>query len=91
MPACNRKLYKNSTPLNGKSQRKARIFPSEGRRLLSCTKDHARLKITLFHAKSIVYFSLVFSVGRLLKKKKKKKIEKIAVDLISVYNTSNDF
>ena len=43
-----------------------------------------RSKLRPFHVKIIVYRSLNLAIGRLLKKKKKKKMEKIAVWPISV-------
>ena len=46
-------------------------------------KDHARSKLRAFHVKIIVCRPLNLAVGRLLKKKKKK-MEKIAVWPISV-------
>ena len=52
--------------LHGKSQRR---LGSRG------TKDHARSKLWPFHIKIIVCRSLNLAVGRLLKKKKKKKME----------------
>ena len=77
------KLCKNGAPLNGKSQRKARIFPSEGRRLLSCIKDRARSKITCEN------YSL-FLLGFLCRLEEEE-MEKIAACPISVYNASDVF
>ena len=57
-------------------------------KLLLYRKDHARLKLRLFHVKFIVCRPLNSAVGRLLKKKK---MEKIMVWPISVYNASSVF
>ena len=58
------------------------ISLSKGTKLRLYRKAHARLKLMPFHVKIIVYRSLNLAVGRLLKKKKK--MEKIVVWLISV-------
>ena len=59
------------------------------------TKDHAHLKMRPLYVKIMVYRPFSLAVGRLKKKKKKKKkkekMEKIAVWLISVYNSSDVF
>ena len=65
------------------------ISPSKGTKLLLHRKDHVCLKLRPFHVKIIVCRSLNLAVGRLKKKKKQKKMEKIAVCPISVYNISN--
>ena len=63
------------TELAGKS----RISPSK----------HVRSKLRPFHVKIIVCRSLNLAIGRFKKKKKKhKKMEKIVVCPISVYNVS---
>ena len=59
------------------------ISLSIGTKPLLYRKDHARSKLRPFHAKIIVCRSLNLAVDRLLKKKKKK-MEKIAVWPISV-------
>ena len=51
-------------------------------------KDHVRSKLRPFHMKIIDCRFLNLAVGRLKKKKKKQKMEKIAVCPISVYNVS---
>ena len=60
------------------------ISLSKGTKLLLYGKDHARSKLRAFHVKIIVCRPLNLAVGRLLKKKKKEKMEKIAVWPISV-------
>ena len=60
------------------------ISLSKGTKPLLYRKDHARSKLSSFHVKIIVCRSLNLAVDRLLKKKKKKKMEKIAVWPISV-------
>ena len=58
------------------------ISPSKGTKLLLYRKDHVRSKLRPFHVKIIDYRFLNLAVGRL--KKKKKKMEKIAVCPINV-------
>ena len=54
--------------------------------------DHACSKMRPLYVKSMVYRPFSLAVGHLKKKKKKKeKIKKIAVWLISVYNSSDVF
>ena len=60
----------------------------EGTRLVLNTKDHARSKMRPLYVKIMVYRPFSLAVGR-LKKKKKEKMEKITVWLISVYNSSD--
>ena len=64
------------------------ISPSKGTKLLLYRKDHVRSKLRPFHVKIIDCRFLNLAVGRLKKKKKKQKMEKIAVCPISVYNVS---
>ena len=61
------------------------ILLSNGTKLLLYRKNHARSILRAFYVKIIVCRALNLAVGRLLKnKKKKKKMEKIAVWPISV-------
>ena len=64
------------------------ISPSKGTKLLLYRNDHVRSKLRPFHVKIIDCRFLNLAVGRLKKKKKKQKMEKIAVCPISVYNVS---
>ena len=64
------------------------ISPPKGTKLLLYRKDHVRSKLRPFHVKIIDCRFLNLAVGRLKKKKKKQKMEKIAVCPISVYNVS---
>ena len=64
------------------------ISPSKGTKLLLYRKDHVRSKLRPFNVKIIDCRFLNLAVGRLKKKKKKQKMEKIAVCPISVYNVS---
>ena len=64
------------------------ISPSKGTKLLLYRKAHVRSKLRPFHVKIVICRSLNLAVGRLKKKKKQKKMEKIVVCPISVYNVS---
>ena len=67
-------------------------MPCEGTRLVLYTKDHAHSKMRPLYVKIIVCRPFSLAVDRLKKKKKKKvKMEKIAVWPISVYNPSDVF
>ena len=65
-------------------------MPCEGTRLVLYTKDHARAKMRPLYVKIMVYRPFSLAVGR-LKKKKKEKMEKIAVWPIFVYKSSDVF
>ena len=75
----NDKMVLNYTEIAAKTW----ISLSKGTKLLLYRKDHARSKLRAFHVNIIVCRPLNLAVGRLLKKKKKK-MEKIAVWPISV-------
>ena len=53
--------------------------------------DHARAKMRPLYVKILVYRHFSLAVGRLKKKKKKEKMEKIAVWPIFVYKSSDVF
>ena len=55
------------------------------------TKDHARAKMRPLYVKIMVYRPFSLAVGRLKKKKKKEKMEKIAVWPIFIYKSSDVF
>ena len=69
-------------PCKRKSQRRTWILPCEGTRIVLYTKVHARSKMRLLYVKSMVCRPFSLAVGRL--KKKKEKMGKIVVWLISI-------
>ena len=83
--------YRIWRPAKQKSQRRTWILPCEGTRLVLYTKDHARSKMGPLYVKIMVRRPFSLAVGRLKKKMKKEKMEKIAVWSISVYNSSDVF
>ena len=80
---CNRKFNDKMALYYTEIAAKTWISLSKSTQLLLYRKDHVRSILRAFHVKIIVCRSLNLVVGRLLKKKKKK-MEKIAVWPISV-------
>ena len=80
----------NRCPAKRKSRRRTWILPCEGTRLVLYSKDHARSKMRPLYVEIMVCRPYSLAVG-CLKKKKKEKMEKIAVWPISVYKSSDVF
>ena len=79
---CNRKFY--MAVYYKELAAKTWISPPKGTKLLLYRKNHVRSKLRPFHEKIIDCRFLNLAVGRLKKKKKKQKMEKIAVCPISL-------
>ena len=80
-----RRNYDNMAAYYTEIAAKTWISPSKGTKLLLYGKNHVRSILRPFYVKIMVCRSLNLAVGRLLKKKKKKKMENIAVWPIFVY------